>query len=238
MESALSRDMDQSAMHFPPLPGTLAEGVEVARLLKVEAAVGPAAVESRLKRTTSPRVLHIATHGFFLPDPPIDMDGVRLSAPENPLLRSGLAFAGANTWLAGGTPPPEAEDGLLTAEDVTGLDLLGTELVVLSACETGLGHVHAGEGVFGLRRAFQLAGARAVVMSLWKVPDGPTKELMAGFFRHLLSGQPRAAALRRAQLDLRSRYPDPRAWGAFVLQGDPSPLPPGPSVAARHGIGR
>jgi CHAT domain-containing protein len=170
--------------------------------------------------------LHVATHGFFLPDPEADGDGgVRLAAPENPLFRSGLALAGANTWLKGGAPPAEAEDGLLTAEDVTGLDLAGTELVVLSACETGLGQVRAGEGVFGLRRAFQLAGARTVVMSLWKVPDGPTQELIPEFFRHLLAGVPRADALRRARLELRRRCPDPRAWGAFVLQGDPSPLP-------------
>jgi CHAT domain-containing protein len=141
-------------------------------------------------------------------------------------LRSGLALAGVNTWLDGGTLPAEAEDGVLTAEDVTGLDLFDTDLVVLSACETGLGAVRAGEGVFGLRRAFQLAGARAVVMSLWKVPDEATHELMTEFYRNLLAGQPRADALRSAQLAMRARYPDPRYWGAFILQGDPGPLAP------------
>jgi CHAT domain-containing protein len=85
--------------------------------------------------------------------------------------------------------------------------------------------------VFGLRRSFQLAGAATVVMSLWKVPDGPTRELMGAFYRHLLAGVPRAEALRRAQLEVRSRYPDPRDWGAFVLQGDPSSL----SLASDHG---
>lgn len=84
--------------------------------------------------------------------------------------------------------PEEAEDGLLTAEDVTGIDLLATELVVLSACETGLGEVQAGEGVFGLRRSFVLAGARTLVMSLWKVPDEQTRELMEDFYQRLLDG--------------------------------------------------
>jgi len=98
-------------------------------------------------------------------------------------------LAGANTFLAGeGNLPEEAEDGLLTAEDVTGIDLLATELVVLSACETGLGEVQAGEGVFGLRRSFVLAGARTLVMSLWKVPDEQTRELMEDFYQRLLDG--------------------------------------------------
>jgi CHAT domain-containing protein len=225
--AGLSRDLDRSALRFPRLPGTLAEGGQVAAVLGVEPRLGPAAVEARLKGCASPRVLHLATHGFCLPDQPGHPDGAGLAQgglPENPLLRSGLALAGANTWLAGGALPAEAEDGLLTAEDVTGLDLLNSELVVLSACETGLGEVKAGEGVFGLRRAFQLAGARAVVMSLWKVPDEATCALMTGFYRNLLAGQPRAEALRQAQLELKVRYPNARYWGAFILQGDSGPM--------------
>src|SRR5262249_6458200 len=155
------------------------------------------------KGCASPRILHVATHGFFLPDQPDGPEGptdrggrLRGAAPENPLLRSGLALAGANTWLAGGAPPAGARDGVVSAEDVTGLELLDAALVVLSACETGLGEVRAGEGVFGLRRAFQLAGARTVVMSLWKVPDEATRELMAAFYRRLLAGVSRAEALR------------------------------------------
>ena len=140
------------------------------------------------------------------------------------MLRSGLALAGANTWLRAGNPPEEAEDGLLTAEDVTGLDLFATELVVLSACETGLGQVHVGEGVFGLRRAFVLAGAKTLVMSLWKVPDDQTRELMEGFYGRLLAGEGRAEALRQAQLAMKAKYPEPFYWGAFICQGDPSPL--------------
>jgi CHAT domain-containing protein len=140
------------------------------------------------------------------------------------MLRSGLALAGANTWLKNGDLPDDAEDGLLTAEDVTGLDLLATELVVLSACETGLGQVHVGEGVFGLRRAFVLAGAKTLVMSLWKVPDEQTRELMADSYSRLLAGRGRADALREAQLAMKQKYPNPFYWGAFICRGDPGPL--------------
>jgi CHAT domain-containing protein len=197
------------------------------------------ALEGRLKACRSPRILHLATHGFFL----VDQNGTgsadlrdlgaspsagsgRLSGKglENPLLRSGLALAGANTWLQRGSIPAEAEDGLLTAEDVTGLDLADTELVVLSACETGLGEIHVGEGVFGLRRAFTLAGARTLVMSLWKVPDRQTEELMIDFYQRIQAGQGRAEALREAQLALKARHPEPLYWAAFICQGDPRPL--------------
>jgi CHAT domain-containing protein len=239
-------DRDRSAYHFHRLPGTRAEGERVATQLDVSPWLDATALEGRLKTACrSPRILHLATHGFFLPDQQRDhnregrglgfdfgelsgaQDGLgRLSGPmmENPMLRSGLALAGANTWLKAGNLPEEAEDGLLTAEDVTGLDLLATELVVLSACETGLGQVHVGEGVFGLRRAFVLAGAKTLVMSLWKVPDEPTRELMEDFYRRLLAGEGRAEALRQAQLAMKAKYPEPFYWGAFICQGDPSPL--------------
>jgi CHAT domain-containing protein/tetratricopeptide (TPR) repeat protein len=239
-------DRDRSAYHFHRLPGTRAEGERVACRLGVSPWLDAAALEGWLKAVCrSPRILHLATHGFFLPDQERDLnregrsldfdfgefsgarDGPgRLSGPmmENPMLRSGLALAGANTWLRAGNLPEEAEDGLLTAEDVTGLDLLATELVVLSACETGLGQVHVGEGVFGLRRAFVLAGARTLVMSLWKVPDEPTRELMEDFYARLLAGEGRAEALRQAQLAMKAKYPEPFYWAAFICQGDPSPL--------------
>lgn len=173
----------------------------------------------------SPRILHLATHGFFLEDQHRDPEEAlgRLAGlhRESPLLRSGLALAGANTWLRHGRLPAEAED-------VSGMDLSGTELVVLSACQTGLGQVHVGEGVFGLRRAFVLAGAKTLVMSLWKVADDLTRELMADFYRRLLAGEGRAEALRRAQRALKARHPDPYAWGAFVCLGYPGPLAPVP----------
>jgi CHAT domain-containing protein len=215
----LSRDLDRGRYHFLRLPGTRAEGERVGRRLGVTPLLAGAALEGRLKACRSPRILHLATHGFFLPDQQLDLGHLsgrnlepalagdsaglgRLSGPgmENPMLRSGLALAGANTFLRGGTLPDEAEDGLLTAEDVAGLDLLDTELVVLSACETGLGEVHAGEGVLGLRRAFIVAGAKTLVMSLWKVPDLATAFLMERFYDNLLTrGLERDLALSQAQ---------------------------------------
>ncbi len=239
--SRCSRDFKRSDYHFPRLPGTREEGERVAELLGVRPWLESAALEARLKERRSPRVLHLATHGFFLNDQErdpnkesraLEMIGDEASGigrlagplPENPLLRSGLALAGAQSWLDGKALPPEAEDGLLTAEDVTGLDLLDTELVVLSACETGLGEVRTGEGVFGLRRAFIVAGARTLVMSLWKVPDEQTRELMIDFYGRVLSGQGVADALRQAQLAMKEKHPHPYFWGAFICQGNPGPL--------------
>jgi CHAT domain-containing protein len=214
----LVRDLQHTGYHFARLPGTRVEGERVGRRLGVQPLLGGAALEGRLKACRSPRILHLATHGFFLPDQPPDLQSLgrnlelmangdwpslgRLGGPgmENPMLRSGLALAGANAFLQGKTTLPEAEDGLLTAEDVAGLDLLDTELVVLSACETGLGAVHLGEGVFGLRRAFVVAGARTLVMSLWKVPDLATAFLMDRLYDNLLCrGLDRDLALSEAQ---------------------------------------
>ena len=152
------------------------------------------------------------------------MGSLRGPGMSNPLLRSMLILAGYNTWRNGGDPGSEAEDGLLTAEDVSGLDLLATELVVLSACDTGLGEIRTGEGVFGLRRAFVLAGAKTLVMSLWKVPDRQTQMLMTLFYRRLKAGQPRAEALRDAQLRMKKHFPHPYCWGAFICQGEPGRL--------------
>jgi len=231
-----SRDMGDDDLSFDRLPGTREEGERVAQLLKVRPWLQEAVLEKRLKQARSPWILHLATHGFFLADQGRHPEahswtasphmgrfaGLRL---ENPLLRSGLALAGGNTWLKKGQLPPEAEDGLLTAEDVTGMDLLNTELVVLSACNTGLGEIRTGEGVFGLRRAFVLAGAKTLVMSLWKVPDEETRELMEDFYRRILAGEPRAEALRNAQLTMKAKCPHPYFWGAFICQGNPGPLP-------------
>ena len=239
-----SHDLDRGG-RFERLPGTAIEGERIAALLQVQPLVGSVALDARVKAFHSPFILHMATHGFFLPDQPppprekplveeaLDMpeasSGNRLERLarrhiENPLLRSGLVLAGANTWSWGGSLPEEAEDGLLTAEDVASMDLSDTAMVVLSACETGLGQVHLGEGVFGLRRAFALAGARTLVMSLWKVPDRQTQKLMVDFYGRILADQPRADALREAQMALKGQCPHLHYWGAFICQGDPGPL--------------
>jgi CHAT domain-containing protein len=200
---------------FSRLPGTRLEGERVASRLGVDPLFAEAAVARRLRAIRSPHLLHLATHGFFLSDRLQDAGAVlggpalaegdglpALGRPtlENPLLRSGLALAGINTWLHGERPPADAEEGLLTAEDVCALDLRSTELVVLSACQTGLGRVHTTEGVLGLRRAFMLAGAKGLVLSLWKVSDLATAILMDRFYENLLRGRlDRDEALREAQ---------------------------------------
>jgi CHAT domain-containing protein len=216
-------------LRFGPLKGTRQESEEISKLLGITPWLRADALAGRVKTLRSPRILHLATHGFFLATEAVegltDVPG-RLSGQgmKNPLLRSGLALAGANVWLGGGSVPPEAEGGLLTAEDVTGMDLLDTDLVVLSACETGLGEIQFGEGVLGLRRAFVLAGTRRLVMSLWKVPDAQTKELMIDFYQRILRGDGVAQALRGAQLALKVKHPDAYYWGAFVCLGDTAAL--------------
>jgi CHAT domain-containing protein/tetratricopeptide (TPR) repeat protein len=224
-----SADLTRLDQSFDRLAHAGREGMIVQRLLdpKADLISGGAALEARIKargegRTgAKARVWHIATHGFFLPDQPAaDAD----DGLENPLLRSGLALAGAQTWRRGGALPPDAEDGLLTALDITSFDLEGTELVVLSCCGSGLGPTRQGQGVFGLQRAFLLAGAAAIVMSLWSVDDAATADLMAAFYAHLRDGRDKADALRRAQAELRRDMPDPIHWAAFILLGDPAPL--------------
>jgi CHAT domain-containing protein len=144
-----------------------------------------------------------------------------LEAARGPLLRSGLGLAGANRTGGDG-----ADDGLLTALEATGLDLWGTELVVLSACDTGVGEVRSGDGVYGLRRALTLAGAEAQLSSLWAVSDRATRELMVAYYGELLAGRGRSEALRRTQLallrDPRRRHPF--YWAGFIPSGAWWPL--------------
>jgi CHAT domain-containing protein len=232
-----SRDLD---LAFGPLPGTQAEAKELQKLLpKSRLLTQTQATENALKQVTSPEILHIATHGFFLetdleaapPSSRTDRGGIDVvykpgpsqkpqQTYENPLLRSGLALAGANTRKSGG------EDGIFTALEAAGLNLWGTQLVVLSACETGLGDIANGEGVYGLRRAFVMAGSASQVLSLWKVDDEGTKDWMVAYYRRLLQKEGRGEALRQTQLQMlgSGSYGHPYYWAAFIPSGDWRPL--------------
>jgi CHAT domain-containing protein len=262
-EGDTARSADLRNVSFGPLPGTAGEAQAVAPLLPgAQLLTQGRATEAALKQIKSPSILHVATHGFFLAEQPQDpgaaarglalatgnVAALTSSARENPLLRSGLALAGANQRRGGG-----AEDGVLTALEAAGLDLWGTQLVVLSACETGLGEVTSGAGVYGLRRALVLAGSEAQVMSLWQVDDAATRDLMTAYYRRLRAGEGRGAALRQVQLEmlkgggqepsgpqrgLAGELGGPRKagdrshpfyWAAFIQSGDWRP------IAARQG---
>jgi CHAT domain-containing protein/tetratricopeptide (TPR) repeat protein len=217
---------------FARLPGTRAEAEQINQLLPGSRLLLEAqASETALKAAHSPTVLHVATHAFFLPtrgqderSRQIRVGGrgvmLGLEPASDPLLKSGLALAGANARSG------RADDGILTALEAASLDLAGTELVVLSACETGLGEPRVSEGVYGLRRAFATAGARTVVSSFWKVDDAATTRLMLAFYRQVIEDRPRASALRSAQLSLLDEptLAHPFYWAAFAPYGEWGPL--------------
>jgi CHAT domain-containing protein len=266
---------DLSEVYFAPLGGTAQEARSIRTLFPDANVLSAAqATESAVKQVNAPRVLHLATHGFFLSEPgalatgssaqiatttsntntksaskgvatgsptqvttrgtnatavsvppavaggsvaPTATRGISASAKiANPLLRSGLALANAN--LRSGS----SEDGILTALEASGLNLWGTKLVVLSACDTGVGEVRNGEGVYGLRRAFVLAGAESLVMSLWPVSDYTTRELMTRYYTNLKQGMGRGAGLRTVQLDMLRRNPKlhPFYWANFIQSGE------------------
>jgi hypothetical protein len=231
------------------LPGFAREADAVAGLLRGQKGweVAPRrrleASEEALLKVPRPRLLYLITHGFFLKDLPgapgeqglreLELVAAGQGGPvlpdasKDPRLRSGLALAGANKWQE--RSQKGLSDGLLTALEVENLDLWGTELVVLSACDTGRGQILNGEGVLGLRRAFQLAGAQTVLASLWKVPDEETEQLMTDTLARWLKHTPPAEALRAAQLEMIERLragPDrdrrqapPLYWAGFVCHG-------------------
>ena len=242
------RSGDLSQAVWPPLKGTADEAAALkATLAGAQILTEGQATEAALKQVRHPRALHIATHGFFLPDQPDEATegarGIKLSGGaagmsrrENPLLRSGLVLAGVNRKQSG-----EGEDGILTALEAAGLDLWGTRLVVLSACETGLGEVKNGEGVYGLRRALVLAGSETQLMSLWQVSDAGTRDLMTAYYARLEKGEGRTEALRQVQLSMlrgenlntgggerglatgnssvKAKLSHPYFWAAFIPSG-------------------
>ena len=229
--SGNSMRVDYSQVFFTPLPG-VTEEVRALKAILPQARffTRENATKEVVKRLRGPAILHVATHGFFLQDEPPSAtddrirtqgkDASRLSKwrvhVENPLLRSGLALAGANRGDKGNT------DGILTALEVTGLDLWGTKLVVLSACDTGIGEIRNGEGVYGLRRALVLAGAESQLMSLWPVSDLSTRDLIVSYYRALMQGDGRGEALRQVQLRMLKdhRRSHPYYWAGFIQVGE------------------
>jgi CHAT domain-containing protein len=219
---------DLSSVYFAPLAGTGEEARAIKRLFpEATLLTGQHATKAALERIDGPGILHIATHGFFLQDAAPAADGVNDTRaigaavkPENPLLRSGLALVGANLSKSG------HDDGILTALEASSLNLWGTKLVTLSACETGSGDVRSGEGVYGLRRAIFLAGAESLVMSFWAVSDSITREMMTSYYAGLKDGRGRGDALRLAQLDMLKREgrKHPFYWASFIQAGDWSSL--------------
>ena len=207
-----------------PLPYTRAEAEQIKGLLNVrQLFLGREATAARVLRSRGPRMLHIATHGYFQPEAVTQPNSQLQLENQEPLQRTYLALAGANM------PNTNAvDDGRLTAAEATGMDLAGTELVTLSACDTARGEIRSGEGVYGLQRALTVAGARSTLLSLWRVGDQRTAVFMAEFYKRLKAGQPRADALRDTQAFFRkhpdSTYRDVYAWGGFQLTGDWRPV--------------
>ena len=192
------RSTDLVGQDFQELPGTAKEAQALKKILpRLVLLTGSQATESAIKQLKRPAVLHVATHGFFLPNQSSERSNSMGFSRENPLLRSGLVLAGANQRQGGA-----GEDGILTALEASGLDLWGTRIVVLSACETGVGDVRNGDGVYGLRRALVLAGAESQVISLWKVDDEAAKDLMVEYYKKLQRGIGRTEALRQVQLSM------------------------------------
>ncbi|MBX2915638.1 MAG: CHAT domain-containing protein [Cyclobacteriaceae bacterium] len=210
------------------LPGTKEEIDAINKILsasgyKVMKREQREASEAALKTVNTPTLMHIATHGYFLADADLrsgDAMGIDAeNAKNNPLLRSGLILAGVQSQNNNSVDLQSNDNGVLTAYEAMNLSLEGTDLIILSACETGLGDVRAGEGVYGLQRAFLVAGANALIMSLWKVDDAATQQLMTNFYSNWSKTGNKQQAFKQAQLQLMTKYKEPYYWGAFVMMG-------------------
>lgn len=214
---------------WPYLPWTKKEAEDIYATLEksgIQATLleGREAREENMKKygagTTSPAILHLATHGYFFPDAD-SAATTSFIASKHPLIRSGLILAGANAAWLGTNIPDASEDGILTAHEIAQLDLRNTDLVVLSACDTGLGDLEGNEGVYGLQRAFKLAGARYVIMSLWNVADKQSYEFMTTFYHEWLDNKKEIpTAFYTAQHKMREQYKapfNPSLWAGFIL---------------------
>ncbi|WP_238178440.1 CHAT domain-containing tetratricopeptide repeat protein [Calothrix sp. 336/3] len=227
------RSTDFANLKYGSLAATSAEGKEIKKIFpNTNVITGKKATEAAIKQLKAPNILHLATHGFFLPDKEVKpvAQGIndfnsQLNQPqylnlENPLLRSGLALAGFNSRQ--NKQSNNTDDGVLTALEVAGLNLKGTQLVVLSACETGLGDVKTGDGVYGLRRALVIAGSQTQLLSLWLVDDDGTKDLMVKYYEKVKAGKGRHEALRETQLEFLNNpnYQHPYYWASFIPSGN------------------
>jgi CHAT domain-containing protein/tetratricopeptide (TPR) repeat protein len=237
---AQKRSAELGSNKWKQLPASEREGQRVAKLLSTGLISGTSATTKALQRHQGPLVLHVATHGFFVADqetkPTEPMRAIQEGSPllrslrqEDPQLRSGLVFAGANQ-----PDLDPKDDGYLTAAEAVNLNLKGTELVVLSACSTGQGEVRTGEGVYGLQRSLTVAGSRSTLLSLWKVDDAATAEFMSRFYQRLKAGEGRSDALAAVQEEFRSgkvqsanglSWKEPYYWAAWQLVGDWRPIP-------------
>lgn len=213
--------------YVPSLPGTELEISEIQSILKqngfeVFAYTKRDALEEKLKNAEAPKIIHIATHGFFDADKTEEEEdevSSVIAAQRDPLRKSGILAANAGELLAKNVNNYDAEDGILTASEAMNMALDGTEIVILSACETGLGEVQDGEGVYGLQRAFQVAGSQAVMMSLFKVNDEATARLMVRFYNKWVVTNDKRKAFNEAQRELKREYKKPIFWGAFTMVG-------------------
>lgn len=197
------------------LPGTEAEVTEInatlgQKDLQPTLLLGAESTEANFKANLDYDIIHIATHGFFIDKKP------GLGEYLDPMLYSGLLLAGASE---ASTMENTGEDGVLTAYEIMNMEFTNLDMIVLSACETGTGQVASGEGVYGLQRAFFVAGANTLIMSLWKVDDTATKELMINFYRNYLKTGDKRASFLDAQKKVKKKYKSPVYWGAFVMVG-------------------
>lgn len=215
------------------LPGTMKEAKVIDSLFRkggidIELHMGSKATKTVFLNVSgqAPQIIHIATHGFFFPlaedtcskdfIPGFGEQVYRFS--ENPLLRSGLLFAGANAYWSGKEEATDGDNGILTAYEISNMDLSNTKLVVLSACQTGLGDIKGNEGVFGLQRALKMAGVKNIIMSMWSIPDKETQEFMGIFYNYCFSGESIQNSFTLAQREMQIKYPDePYKWAGFVL---------------------
>ncbi len=220
-------DVAVRGVDFRNLPNTGAEIKNVAKILtaaniKTDTICGENATEESFKKLSgnSPDILHIATHGFYLDEDsqkPFAQSVNTYSQKESAMALSGLALSGANNAWKGNFDLPNVEDGILTAYEISQLDLSNTKLVVLSACETARGRIFPVDGVFGLQRAFKQAGAGSILMSLWKVDDNATATFMEYFYKFLFETNDRHKALKMAQDEVKKQFPDPYYWAAWVM---------------------